>query len=228
MQGTQERRVWSLGQEDPLEKEMATHSSILTWEIQWTEEPSGLYIAQGVAKSWTRLSACACACMRTHAHQAWWCAEARKENIQEGIQPLYVEERLWVLESDRRRLDSKTSWLMWPWSAYLTLESPCQRGTISVLWRYDEGHREYVWSRHRGSASKWFLWWRLEGYCPCPPRDIVWRKAICENIQRDHTSDGNIKSEGPVVSTVFHLIPKQHKNVTLACHLASRTQFLTC
>ena len=38
----QETRVWSLGQEDPLEKEMATHSSILAWEIPWTEEPGGL------------------------------------------------------------------------------------------------------------------------------------------------------------------------------------------
>ena len=34
--------VWSLGQEDPLEKEMATHSSILAWKIKWTEEPGGL------------------------------------------------------------------------------------------------------------------------------------------------------------------------------------------
>ena len=33
--------VPSLGQEDPLEKEMATHSSILAWEIPWTEEPGG-------------------------------------------------------------------------------------------------------------------------------------------------------------------------------------------
>ena len=32
----------SLGQEDPLEKEMATHSSTLTWETPWTEEPGGL------------------------------------------------------------------------------------------------------------------------------------------------------------------------------------------
>ena len=38
----QETWVRSLGQEDPLEKEMATHSSILAWRIQWTEEPSGL------------------------------------------------------------------------------------------------------------------------------------------------------------------------------------------
>ena len=38
----QETQVQSLGQEDPLEKGMATHSSILTWRIPWPEEPSGL------------------------------------------------------------------------------------------------------------------------------------------------------------------------------------------
>ena len=38
----QETWVLSLGWEDPLEKEMATHSSILTWEIPWTEEPDRL------------------------------------------------------------------------------------------------------------------------------------------------------------------------------------------
>ena len=37
-----ETQVQSLGQEDPLEKGMATHSSILAWRIPWTEEPSGL------------------------------------------------------------------------------------------------------------------------------------------------------------------------------------------
>ena len=42
MQETQETRVPSLGQEDPPEKEMATHSSILAWEIPRTEEPGGL------------------------------------------------------------------------------------------------------------------------------------------------------------------------------------------
>ena len=38
----QETCFQSLGQEDPLEKEMATHSSIFAWEISWTEEPGGL------------------------------------------------------------------------------------------------------------------------------------------------------------------------------------------
>ena len=38
----QETQVWLLGQEDLLEKEMATHSSVLAWEIPWTEEPGRL------------------------------------------------------------------------------------------------------------------------------------------------------------------------------------------
>ena len=41
-------QVWFLGQADPLEKKMATHSSILAWEIPWVEEPGGL--VAGVAK----------------------------------------------------------------------------------------------------------------------------------------------------------------------------------
>ena len=44
--------VRSLGQEDPLEKEMATHCSVLTWRFLWTEEPDRLHV-HGVAKSLT-------------------------------------------------------------------------------------------------------------------------------------------------------------------------------
>ena len=50
VQETQEMRVQSLGREDALEKEMATHSSILAWRIPWTEEPGGLQ-SMG-AQSW--------------------------------------------------------------------------------------------------------------------------------------------------------------------------------
>ena len=42
MQETQETQVQSLGQKDPLEKEMATHSSIFAWELPWTDKPGGL------------------------------------------------------------------------------------------------------------------------------------------------------------------------------------------
>ena len=40
----QETQVQSLGREDPLEKEIATHFSILTWRIPWTEEPAGYHL----------------------------------------------------------------------------------------------------------------------------------------------------------------------------------------
>ena len=47
--------VQSLGQEDPLEEEMATHSNILAWKILWTEEPGRLQSMES-QKSWTLLS----------------------------------------------------------------------------------------------------------------------------------------------------------------------------
>ena len=55
IQEPQELWVRFLGWEDPLEEEMATHSSTRAWEIPWTEEPGG-HTVRGVAKSWTRLS----------------------------------------------------------------------------------------------------------------------------------------------------------------------------
>ena len=47
----QKMQVWSFGQEDPLEKEMVTHSSILAWEIPWIEEPNGLHSPWGHKES---------------------------------------------------------------------------------------------------------------------------------------------------------------------------------
>ena len=49
----QETWVQSQDQEDSLEKEMATHSSILAWRIPWTEEPGRLHTVHGVPKNWT-------------------------------------------------------------------------------------------------------------------------------------------------------------------------------
>ena len=56
VQETQETQVWSLGQEDPLESEMATHSSILAWRIPWTEEPGGLQSVE--SPRWLSMQAC--------------------------------------------------------------------------------------------------------------------------------------------------------------------------
>ena len=64
MQETQKMWVQSLGQEDPLEKGMATHSNVLAWKIPSTELPGGLLV-HGVAKSKTLLS------MPTAAERFW-------------------------------------------------------------------------------------------------------------------------------------------------------------
>ena len=58
MQETWEMRVWSLGQEDPLQEDIATHSSILAWEIPCTEEPGGLQStgSQRVGYDWSDLA----------------------------------------------------------------------------------------------------------------------------------------------------------------------------
>ena len=58
MQEPQKTGVWSLGQEDPLEEGMATHSSILAWRISWTEEPGELQSkgSQRVGQDWSNLA----------------------------------------------------------------------------------------------------------------------------------------------------------------------------
>ena len=53
MQETQEMKVWSVDLEYPLEEEMATHSSILSWKIPWTEEPGGLQCVESVESDTT-------------------------------------------------------------------------------------------------------------------------------------------------------------------------------
>ena len=65
----QETQVLSLDLDNPLEKGMATHSSILAWGIPWTEEPGGLYSPWGRKKSATteRLTH-----TRTHTHSIVW------------------------------------------------------------------------------------------------------------------------------------------------------------
>ena len=65
MQEMQETQFLSLGREDPLEQEMATHFSVLAWEIPWTEEPGGLQ-SMGSQKSQTRLSNWACSMPTLH------------------------------------------------------------------------------------------------------------------------------------------------------------------
>ena len=71
MQKMKETQVQSLGQEVPLEEEMATHSSILAWKIPWTEESQGLQ-SMG-SQSWTQLS------MHTPCSIYFWSSQWRPQ-----------------------------------------------------------------------------------------------------------------------------------------------------
>ena len=77
MRETWEMQVRSLGREDPLEKEMEPHCSILVWEIPWTEEPRGLQSMglQRAGQNWWRM----------HTHQVAW--------ISPALRPWMVPER---------------------------------------------------------------------------------------------------------------------------------------
>ena len=73
----QETRVWSLGQENPLEKGMATHSSILAWRIPRTEEPGGLQFirSQRVGHNWSEwvwIVACLAPVSMRFPRQEYW------------------------------------------------------------------------------------------------------------------------------------------------------------
>ena len=71
MQETQEMQVRSLGQEDPLEQEMATDSNILAWKIPWTEKPGGL---QSMGSQRVRHD-----CVHTHTQSNMSCVHVREE-----------------------------------------------------------------------------------------------------------------------------------------------------
>ena len=58
MQETQKTGVWSLGQEDPLEEEAATQSSILAWKIPRTEKPGGLQYMSTKRHTWVSMHIC--------------------------------------------------------------------------------------------------------------------------------------------------------------------------
>ena len=74
----QETWVWSLGWEDPLEKEMATHSNILAWKIPWTEEPGRLQSlgSQRVRHDWVTHTH-----THTHTHKSYWFCFSQKSII---------------------------------------------------------------------------------------------------------------------------------------------------
>ena len=115
MQEMQETQVWSLGQEDPLEEEMATHSSILNLEIPWTEEHGGRESrgSQGVEHNratkhksiYIYMCVCVCVCVRiyryTHSflNTVYWKDYSISIEFSKMILAIYVWVSFWATYS---------------------------------------------------------------------------------------------------------------------------------
>ena len=94
----QEMHIWPLGQEDPLEKEMATYSSIIAWETPWTEKPGWLQ-SMGLQRAEQKKTEC----WRIDAFELWcwrrllrvpWMARRSNQSILKQITPDYSLEGL--------------------------------------------------------------------------------------------------------------------------------------
>ena len=85
----QETRVQSLGQEDPLKKEMTTHSSILVWKIPWTEEPGQSTAYGGNKESDTTEHVCACTHTQRIRQSSQWLVKSWSLSSSQGITCLF-------------------------------------------------------------------------------------------------------------------------------------------
>ena len=120
----QETWVWSLCQEDPLEKEMATHSSVLAWEIPWKEKPSGLWSIK------SKRVRCEWATEHTHTHHQCVDVETKsyrgEENLTRRQRKVYFQStvELWTTFRDADTPSWKSLYnfivtLPYPWFLYL-------------------------------------------------------------------------------------------------------------
>ena len=127
----QETRVWSLGWEDPLEKEMATRSSTIAWRIPWTEEPGGLQStgSQRVGHNWatslslTFLFRCKEKSFSVPALDTWgYSKNLRKYSSHYWKE--HVKVKVWVVQS------------------YLTLCNPMVPARLLCPWKSPEKNTE--------------------------------------------------------------------------------------
>ena len=127
MQKSRERQVRPPGREDPLEEEMAPHSSILTWETPWTEEPGGLWPMGSVRYNW----AYAHTWGRTHGCRVFetsqvtsTCKQAWEPLTYPGSNqphPVYYIFCSVVATGPEASAISLTPWL-WSWSSFIRPE----------------------------------------------------------------------------------------------------------
>ena len=138
----QETWVWSLCQEDPLEKEMATHSSVLAWEIPWTEEPGGLWSIK------SKRVRCEWPTEHTHTHHHCVDVETKSHRGEEKLtgreRKVYFKStvELWATFRDTDTPSWKSLYnfivtLLYPWFLYIcrfNQHGSCSTG-VCIYWK---------------------------------------------------------------------------------------------
>ena len=151
----QETWVWSLGREDPLEKEMATHSSILAWKVPWTEEPGGPQSTglQRVRRDWATENNIYIMYIYKHTHISQLLSPDQSLHCQPGS--LGTKPGSWV----RVREEHVLSWGT----------SPEQTGASSSRpqHRHREKHHSETWRKTDLSHSVCCVSFHTEKGCGC-------------------------------------------------------------
>ena len=143
LSAVQEMRVWSLGQEDPLEEEMATHSNILAWEIPWTEKTGGL---QPIGSQRVRLD---------------WAIEHRKKNTKpQNNQHLYIIYKQFLHGSSRLLL----TWTVWGGEMLLL-----SFYTWKECWNCPQSAETDGRDRRQSQNLNWYLFHSISHVCTVSP-----------------------------------------------------------
>ena len=118
----QETRVQSLGQEDPLEKEMATYSSILPWKIPWTEKPGRLQSmgSQRVGHDWT-------------TSLSLFCMHCRDKGLYSQNYG-FSSSPVWMWDLDHKEGWALKNWCFWTAVLKKTLEHPLEIKNLEDCW----------------------------------------------------------------------------------------------
>ena len=143
MQGTPETWVQSLGWEDLLEEEMASHSSILAWRMPWTEEPGRLWSirSQTVGHDWSNLA--------LSTSNSTWRQELLElvSTLTHGF--LFSIQTCWIIISRVYSVFSPAAKVKsnqkdsWPW--YFSLFDILRESGCSLIWRAGVGFADKIW-----------------------------------------------------------------------------------
>ena len=168
-----ETHVWSLGQKDSLEKEMATHSSILAWKIPWMEEPGRLQsmVSQRVGHNWaTSLS--------------FFLYFANKGPSSQGYG--FSSGHVWMWELDCEESWALKNWCFWTVVLKKTLESPLNCKEIQPV--HPKGDQSWVFiGRTDAEAEIPILW---------PPHAKSWLMGKDPDAGRDWGQEEKGTTEG--------------------------------